>query len=73
MVEKLYNLAPKEKGWMIADEGGWLPGVYESEEAARQAFTIKSKENWGILQRLQDESDGTISLQQLNEAIAGGI
>jgi hypothetical protein len=26
--------------WTIADNAGWLPGLYATEEAARLAFTI---------------------------------
>lgn len=56
-----------DKGYVISDEGGWLPGVYESEEAAQMALQQKDHEDWGKLQRLQDESGGVITLKQLSE------
>lgn len=43
--------------FVIADEGVWLPGSYSSLEAANKAHEIKHLENWGILQRLQDEAN----------------
>lgn len=68
MTGKVFNLAPEEKGFVISDEGGWLPGVYESEKAANLALLQKHCENWGRLQRLQHESDGLITIEQLQAA-----
>lgn len=54
--------------FVISDEGGWLPGVYASAIAADLAQQIKHLEEWGVLQRLQNEAnernggfDGTIT------------
>jgi len=37
--------------WVIADEGGWLPGSYDSREAAEYAFGFP----YTTLYRLQEE------------------
>jgi hypothetical protein len=41
---KLFPPAPDSQwpmaGWAIADDAGWLPGIYATEEAARLASTI---------------------------------
>ena len=29
-----------EDGYVVADEGGWLPGVYATRHAAHRALTI---------------------------------
>ncbi|MRT14954.1 hypothetical protein GJV07_22000 [Enterobacteriaceae bacterium RIT711] len=64
---------PVNDSFVIADEGGWLPGSYASREAANKAHEIKHLENWGILQRLQDEANeraggvgGDITLEDLS-------
>lgn len=41
----------------ISDEGGWLPGAFENEEAADLGHELKHMENWGLLQRLQNEAN----------------
>nr|WP_318375388.1 hypothetical protein [Enterobacter sp.] len=61
------NVIKTDDGYVIYDDSGWLPGLYESSEAAELALKQKHLENWGRLQRLQDESDGRITLEQLNE------
>lgn len=33
------KLTRVDGGFVAADEGGWLPGVYETEDAAKLAFT----------------------------------
>lgn len=40
--------------YCISDEGGWLPGVYESCEVAELALKYKNLDNWRFLQKLQD-------------------
>lgn len=43
--------------YCISDGSGWLPGVFETEEAAELGHELKHLENWGLLQRLQDEAN----------------
>lgn len=31
------------EGWVVSDEGAWLPGVFESEETARMAASLSDK------------------------------
>lgn len=31
------RIYPVEGGWVVADDAGWLPGVYETPEAAEKA------------------------------------
>lgn len=42
---------------VISDSGGWVPGIFENEEAADIAHELKRLENWGLLQRLQNEAN----------------
>lgn len=63
--------------FVIADEGGWLPGCYDSRATADKALTVKHLENWGFLRRLQDEAnqrnggvDGVITLSDIQNKTA---
>ena len=75
-----------EEGYFsISDEGGWLPGAYENEEAADLAHdllgsdALKYYEAWDLLQRLQDEANarnggmgGVITVADLKAIKQGG-
>lgn len=63
---KLYPPAPDAQwpmtGWAVADDAGWLPGIYATEEAARLATTIDPA-------RLEQLSDQVCHLDKENRAI----
>lgn len=63
--------------FVIADEGGWLPGCYDSRITVEKALTVKHHEEWGFLKRLQDEAnqrnggvDGVITLSDIENKSA---
>jgi len=42
-----------DEGYQIADEGGWIDGIYDSEETAVKAFKITfNKGGWDTLSKL---------------------
>lgn len=61
----LYPPEDDSQGWSISENQQWLPGSYESREAALLAF----KWNGTILQDLQDSVNpgGIITLDMLKE------
>jgi hypothetical protein len=63
---KLYPPAPDAQwpmtGWAVADDAGWLPGIYATEEAARRAGTIDPE-------RLEQLSDRVCSVHGEDRAI----
>ena len=67
----LYLPTKEVDGWLISDGGTWLPGRYETEEAARMAFEF----GYGVLQKLQDNvnPDGSITIEMLMECKDMGI
>jgi hypothetical protein len=44
----------EEKGYTISDMGGWIPGIYESKEAAIKGFKL-SLEDFGAITELNDK------------------
>lgn len=55
-------------GFVISSGRAWLPGVYDSERAAKYAFRFPGE----VLQRLQDSVNpgGAITFQMLQDARA---
>lgn len=53
-------------GYVISSRGCWLPGVYDSERAAKYAFRFPAE----ALQKLQDSVNpgGVITFAMLQEA-----
>ena len=54
-------------GFVVADAGGWLPGVYETEAAAEQAAKIDIE----TLERLVGKDGEIIRMIDLQDKIAG--
>lgn len=44
---------PVEGGFVVADHGGWLPGFFATEQAARRAAEMP----YEVLQALQDRKN----------------
>lgn len=43
MANKIHKV---DDTFVISDDGGWLPGCYDSFETAEKAHTVKHLENW---------------------------
>lgn len=74
MANKIHKV---DDTFVISDDGGWLPGCYDSFETAEKAHAVKHLENWNFLQRLQNEAntrnagvDGVITLNDIKNKSA---
>ncbi|HHP8326184.1 TPA: hypothetical protein ACSIVU_001045 [Acinetobacter baumannii] len=52
---RIYSPEKDGDGFQIADSGGWLPGSYDNFDTAKLALHHRSKDNWSMLQRLNDK------------------
>lgn len=53
-----------EKTWTISSQGfGWLPGIYDSERAAKYAFRF----SYECLERLEKVNHALITFEMLQE------
>ena len=51
-------IKPDTKECLLSDKGGWLPGCYENEEAARKGATqFNEPTSYTRMQKLQDSAN----------------
>ncbi|MBP1183546.1 hypothetical protein JOE48_005510 [Methylobacterium sp. PvR107] len=54
----MVKVYPVDNGFLVSDQGVWLPGLYATEDAARKAAQMPSETLQAIQDRKNEEAGG---------------